>query len=361
MDGLSTKQNIVANLGEAVRAGSVMEHRPATREVSAPTERWQDALRTALRDPQQLIETLGLAPDLLPAARIAAEAFGLFAPRGYVARMQHGDPHDPLLRQVLPLGMEMQPAAGFSHDPVGDDAAKLRPGLLQKYHGRTLLITTGACAIHCRYCFRRHYPYSESPRSPEAWQPALEQIAADPTIDEVILSGGDPLTLVDSQLAELARRIAAIDHVKRLRVHTRLPIVIPQRVTEGLLQWLRGTRLATIMVVHANHPQELDDAVLHALAQLVDAGIPVLNQAVLLKGVNDQFEALAGLCTALVNARVMPYYLHQLDRVAGAAHFEVPVARGRELIAQLRARLPGYAVPRYVVEEAGASSKTIMM
>lgn len=361
MDGLSTKQNIVANLGEAVRAGSAVEGCPPPPETSPRTGRWQDALRTAIRDPQQLIESLGLAPELLPAAKAAANAFGLFAPRGYVARMQYGDPHDPLLRQVLPLGMEMQPAAGFSRDPVGDDAAKLRPGLLQKYQGRTLLVTTGACAIHCRYCFRRHYPYSESPRSPEAWQPALEQIAADPTIDEVILSGGDPLTLVDSHLAELAHRIAEIDHVKRLRVHTRLPIVIPERVTDELLGWLRGTRLSPIMVVHANHPQELDEHVLHALARLVDSGIPVLNQAVLLKGVNDQIEALARLCTTLVNARVMPYYLHQLDRVAGAAHFEVPVARGRELIAELRARLPGYAVPRYVIEEAGATSKTTLM
>ena len=361
MDGLSTKQNIVANLGVAVRAGSTAENEQRANGSQSPPRRWQEALRTALRDPQQLIETLGLAPDLLPAAKNAAETFGLFAPRGYVARMRPGDPHDPLLRQVLPLEIEVQPTTGFSHDPVGDDAAKLRPGLLQKYHGRTLLITTGACAIHCRYCFRRHYPYSESPRSPEAWQPALEQIAADPTIDEVILSGGDPLTLVDAHLAELARRIAEIDHVKRLRVHTRLPIVIPERVTDDLLHWLRDTRLATIMVVHANHPQELDDHVLNALAKLVDSGIPVLNQAVLLKGVNDQVEALAGLCTALANARVMPYYLHQLDRVAGAAHFEVPVARGRELIEQLRARLPGYAVPRYVVEEAGATSKTIVM
>jgi EF-P beta-lysylation protein EpmB len=274
--------------------------------------------------------------------------------------MRYGDVDDPLLRQVLPLSEELQKVAGFSADPVGDAAAKLQPGVLQKYHGRALLITTGACAIHCRYCFRRHYPYSESPRSPEDWRPALAQIAADETIDEVILSGGDPLTLVDSHLAELAHQIADIAHVKRLRVHTRLPIIIPERVTDELLGWLRGTRLAPIMVVHANHAQELDEAVLAALARLVDAGIPVLNQAVFLRGVNDSFDALHGLCTALINARVMPYYLHQLDRVAGAAHFEVPLERGRALIAQLRAHLPGYAVPRFVAERPGEASKTLL-
>lgn len=321
---------------------------------------WQEALRTAFRDPQQLVEALGLAADYAERAQGAADAFGLFAPRGYVARMRHGDPADPLLRQVLPLDTELDVVPGFSSDPVGDDAAKLRPGLLQKYRSRALLITTGACAIHCRYCFRRHFPYSESPRSPAAWQPALEQIAADPSIDEVILSGGDPLTLVDSHLAELATRIAEIPHVQRLRVHTRLPIVIPERVTSELLAWLRGTRLTPLMVVHANHAQELDGDVLQSLAQLVDAGIPVLNQAVLLRGVNDSADALAQLCTTLVNARVMPYYLHQLDRVAGAAHFEVPVERGRELIEQLRGRLPGYAVPRYVIEQPGEVSKTLI-
>jgi EF-P beta-lysylation protein EpmB len=352
MDCLDTKQSIVRGGDETRNA-----------ECGLPSEQprgvsWQELLKTAIRQPRQLIEALGLAPELLPSAEAAARQFGLFAPLGYVARMRYGEVNDPLLRQVLPLGEEMQDVAGFSTDPVGDGPAKLQPGVLQKYAGRALLITTGACAIHCRYCFRRHYPYSESPRSPADWQPALDQIAADESIDEVILSGGDPLTLVDAHLAELARRIAAIGHVKRLRIHTRLPIVIPERVTGELLAWLRGTRLAPIMVVHANHPQELDDAVLQALAKLVDAGIPLLNQAVLLRGVNDNFEALHGLCTSLVNARVMPYYLHQLDRVAGGAHFEVPLERGRELISQLRASLPGYAVPRYVAELPGEASKT---
>ena len=245
-------------------------------------------------------------------------------------------------------------------DPVGDANALQAAGLLQKYQGRGLLITTGACAIHCRYCFRRHYPYSDSPRSPDDWQPALDRLAADHTIDEVILSGGDPLTLVDRHLAELARRIERIDHVRRLRIHTRLPIVIPQRVTGELIGWLTATPLTPIVVVHANHSQEIDDATAAALSRLVDAGIPVLNQAVLLRGVNDNVAALVGLSRRLIDLRVMPYYLHQLDRVQGAAHFEVPIARGMALVEEMRRQLPGYAVPRYVQEVAGEPHKRVL-
>lgn len=325
---------------------------------SGPT--WRDELRRAVRDPAQLLAALDLPRDLIDQARQAARSFPLFAPWPYIARMAKGDVNDPLLRQVLPIGDELAKPDGFAQDPVGDSEARLSPGLLQKYSGRALLITTGTCAVHCRYCFRRHYPYGESPRSVEDWQPALDRIAADPSIDEVILSGGDPLTLVDSQLAELAERIAPIAHVRRLRIHTRLPIVIPQRVTDDLLDWLRGTRLTPIMVVHANHPNEIDAPVAAALTRLVGAGIPVLNQSVLLRGVNDSAEALIELSRRLVDLGVMPYYLHQLDRVEGAAHFETPVARGRELIEAMRRALPGYAVPRYVQEVAGETHKRVL-
>jgi EF-P beta-lysylation protein EpmB len=317
-------------------------------------------MRQALRDAAQLVAALELPPSLIDAAMRAAQSFPVFAPWPYIGRIQKGDPADPLLRQVLPLAEEDIEQPGFVADPVGDAPAQLSPGLLQKYHGRALLITTGACAIHCRYCFRRHYPYSESPRSPDDWQPAIDRIAEDRTIEEVILSGGDPLTLVDGHLAELAHRIARIQHVRRLRVHTRLPIVIPQRVTDELTDWLRGTRLTPIMVVHANHPQEIDDAVVAALSRLVDSGIPVLNQSVLLRGINDDAAALIELSRRLVDLRVMPYYLHQLDRVAGAAHFEVPVERGLELVAAMRRALPGYAVPRYVQEFARESHKKVL-
>ncbi|HWA99935.1 MAG TPA: EF-P beta-lysylation protein EpmB [Pirellulales bacterium] len=319
--------------------------------------RWQQAMKQAVRDPAELCDLLGLDADFAAAARMATSGFPLFVPRGFIARMRPGDPHDPLLRQVLPLADETIAVSGFTADPVGDLAANVAPGLLHKYTGRVLLVTTAACAIHCRYCFRRSFPYDDVPRSLAAWRPAIEQIEADASIHEVILSGGDPLTIVDSLLAELVDRLAAVPHLARLRIHTRLPITIPERITSELVDWLRGSRLAPIMVVHANHPAEIDDAVAAALARLVDAGIPVLNQAVLLRGVNDSADVLAALCERLVDLRVMPYYLHQLDRVAGAAHFEVPESEGLAIVAELRRRLPGYAVPRYVRELEGAANK----
>ena len=316
----------------------------------------------AIRDPAELCQRLELPAEYAAQAEAASGDFPLFAPLPFVARMKPGDPHDPLLRQVLPLDDELAEVPGFTRDPVGDSAARLEPGVIQKYDRRALLILTGACPIHCRYCFRRHYPYSEGPRSLEQWAPAIERIAADESLDEVILSGGDPLMLADEQLADIAERLAGISHVRRLRVHTRMPIVIPERVCDALIGWLRGTRLAPIVVVHANHPTEIGgdsrDPVSAALARLVDAGIPVLNQAVLLRGVNDDVEILAELCRRLVNLRVMPYYLHQLDRVAGAAHFEVPLERAQAIARELRDRLPGYAVPRLVAEIAGEACKT---
>jgi EF-P beta-lysylation protein EpmB len=340
--------SIVAIDREAVRA-------------TLPAERsWREELRLAVREASQLIAALDLPAELLEPARRAAAEFPLFAPWPYIARMQPGNSADPLLRQVLPLGAELVSAQGFTADAVGDAHALLSPGLLQKYNSRALLITTGACAIHCRYCFRRHFPYSESPRSPADWQPAIDRIAADPSIDEAILSGGDPLTLVDEHLAQLAERLAEVPHLRRLRIHTRLPIVIPQRVTSELVDWLRGTRLAPIMVVHANHANEIDEPTAAALARLIDNGIPVLNQSVLLAGVNDSASALIDLSRRLVDLRVMPYYLHQLDRVQGAAHFEVPVSRGIDLVEQMRRALPGYAVPRYVQEISGEANKRVL-
>jgi EF-P beta-lysylation protein EpmB len=243
---------------------------------------------------------------------------------------------------------------------VGDGAARQSPGLLQKYRSRVLMVTTGACAVHCRYCFRRHFPYSTGPRSLAEWGEAFAQIEADPTLREVILSGGDPLMLADRPLGELVARLGQIAHLRRLRVHTRLPLLIPERITAELVALLRSTRLTSIVVIHANHPRELEGDAASAIARLADAGIVLLNQTVLLAGINDDLETLVELSERLVELRVLPYYLHQLDRVAGAAHFEVDEARGRELIAGMRAELPGYAVPRYVRETAGAASKLIL-
>jgi EF-P beta-lysylation protein EpmB len=247
---------------------------------------------------------------------------------------------------------------GFVVDAVDDHAARKAPGLLQKYAGRVLLMAAGSCAVNCRYCFRRHYPYSEEPKRLDDWEPALVAIEQDPSIHEVILSGGDPLMLTDDRFGQLIERLEQIEHLTRLRIHSRLPIVLPDRVNAELIDQLRNTRLQPVMVVHSNHPQEVVGECAEALRLLVRSGIPTLNQAVLLRGVNDNVEALAALCERLIDLGVIPYYLHQLDRVAGTAHFEVPAGTGMDLIAQLRIRLPGYAVPQLVQEIAGEMSKT---
>ena len=318
---------------------------------------WQSALTRAIGDPAELLAAVGLSHEWLPAAQAAARLFPLRVPRGFVARMRPRDPHDPLLRQVLPLAEECLAVAGFVDDPVGDRAAMVAPGVLHKYEGRVLLTVTGACAVHCRYCFRRHFPYAEANPAADQWRGALEYIAGDESIGEAILSGGDPLTLSDRRLAGLARELAAIPHLRRLRLHTRLPIVLPERVDDELLDWLGATGLRTVMVVHANHANEIDASVRAALARLKAAGVELLNQSVLLRGVNDSDAALAGLSETLFAAGVLPYYLHQLDRVQGAAHFEVTEETARRLMAELHRRLPGYLVPRLVREVPGAPGK----
>jgi L-lysine 2,3-aminomutase len=319
---------------------------------------WQTELARAVRDPGELLEMLGLARELLPHGLAAACGFSLRVPRPYVARMRHGDAADPLLRQVLPIELELDTRSDFLADPVGDLQAVSAPSVLHKYRGRVLLVTTGACAVHCRYCFRRHFPYGEASLTPARVDAALACVRADSSIREVILSGGDPLSLSDARLAELTEAIAQIPHVQRLRVHTRLPIVLPQRVDAALVGWLTASRLRPVVVVHANHPNELDAAVGGALERLAAAGVTLLNQAVLLRGVNDSVEVLAALSEALFEARVLPYYVHLLDRVQGAAHFEVEEPRARTLETELRARLPGYLMPRFVREIAGAPFKT---
>ena len=319
--------------------------------------RWQQALREAVRDPRELLDLLGL--DRL-APRLSDEAmvqFPLRVPRGFVARMRHGDPSDPLLRQVLPLDDEMRPMPGFGLDAVGDGAAKTAPGVIQKYRGRALLVATGSCAIHCRYCFRRHFPYAEETAARDGWREAVDLIRQDASIEEVLLSGGDPLSLSNGKLAELTGALADISHLRRLRIHSRLPIVVPERVDDGLMGWLSALPWPVTLVVHANHANEFDGTVDAALGRLRAAGVHLLNQAVLLRGVNDSVEALTALSERGFAAGVLPYYLHQLDRVAGVAHFEVDDAHARALHAGLAARLSGYLVPRLVREIPGDTGK----
>jgi EF-P beta-lysylation protein EpmB len=325
--------------------------------TSAAHPRWQRELAAAVRDPAALLARLGLAAADVPGLAGAAADFPLLVPEPYLARIRPGDPRDPLLLQVLPQGRELEPAPGFGPDPLGERAAMTVPGVLHKYRGRVLLVAGGACAVHCRYCFRRHFPYGEAHPAPDAWGAALDYLAARPEVSEVILSGGDPLLLPDRALARLAGRLAALPHLRRLRVHTRLPVVLPSRVQPSLLDWLAGGRLQPVVVIHANHPRELDGAVAHALADLAGAGVRLLNQSVLLRGVNDDAAVLAALSEALCEAGVLPYYLHLLDPVQGAAHFQVPQPEARALHAALRARLPGYLVPRLVREEPGAPAK----
>jgi EF-P beta-lysylation protein EpmB len=336
--------------------GEILASRSDLVQASSEVD-WQLAMKRAVRCSGELRRLLGLESKPSPPAAVS---FPTFVPLEFLRRIRPGDENDPLLRQVLPRDEESQPQDGFGSDPVGDLDALAAGGLLHKYSGRALVITTGACGIHCRYCFRREFPYQSAGSRQHQWQPAIDYLAQNRSIDEVILSGGDPLTLVDSTLGDLIDQIESIGHVRRLRLHTRMPVVIPQRVTAELVDRLAGSRLAVWMVIHVNHPQELDQAVLSRLARLSDAGIPLLNQAVLLRGVNDDSTTLEQLCRTLVNHRIQPYYLHQLDRVRGAAHFEVPPSRGRELMDQLRAALPGYAVPKYVVERPGEESKSLL-
>lgn len=330
------------------------------RQTLVTKQPWQTALVNTIKDPAVLLSQLGLSGKLNAINIDAIKNFPLRVPQAYIDKMRYGDQHDPLLRQVFPLIDESFNVSDFVTDPVGDALAVTSPGILQKYQGRALLLTTGACAIHCRYCFRRHFPYGESNPLASQWQQTLKNIAEDSSINEVILSGGDPLSLTDNKLATLVADIEKIPHIKRLRIHTRLPIVLPERVDEHLLSWIKNTKLSVIMVVHANHANEIDLLVSTALNKLRLAGCQLLNQTVLLKGINDSPQALYQLSERLSEVNVTPYYLHLLDKVAGASHFDVPEQQGIELIAQIRKMLPGYLVPRLVREQQGEASKTII-
>jgi EF-P beta-lysylation protein EpmB len=331
---------------------------PTNRPAQVPPAGWRQDLAEAFREPEALCRFLGLDAGAAAEAAAAAEGFPFLVPRAFAARMRRGDPTDPLLVQVMPRGDETRRVAGYSADPLDEAEFLAAPGLVRKYDGRALLLVTGGCAVNCRYCFRREFPYAESGATRRGVAEAIEAVAADATLLEVILSGGDPLLVGDDALAAIVGRLDAIGHLRRLRIHTRLPVVLPSRVDDGLLATLGRSRLTRVVVIHANHPAELDDAVAAAIGRL--AGLPavVLNQAVLLRGVNDSVDVLRALSERLVEIGVVPYYLHLLDRVRGAAHFEVSEPEAHRLHRSLQESLPGYAVPRLVREIPGERSKT---
>lgn len=322
--------------------------------LESPT--WQRELADAVSDPAELLRLLDLSADDLPDTQLLGNDFKLRVPRYFVNLMQRANPADPLLLQVLPRVHESVTIDGYLTDPVGDLDAREHDGLLQKYQGRALLITTGACAVHCRYCFRRHFPYAEH-TSRLQWQAAIDHLAGRPDVSELILSGGDPLSLSDARLREIIDAAASLPHLRRLRLHTRTPVVLPSRVTDNLVEMLAGSRLEVVVVIHANHPREITDTLARSLKPLRSAGITLLNQSVLLKSINDDADTLAMLSETLLGIGVMPYYLHLLDPVAGAAHFDVPLERAEPLLESLRKRLPGYLVPRLVRELPGKPYK----
>ena len=293
-------------------------------------------------------------------ARQAARLFPMRVPRSFVARMRRGDPADPLLRQVLPVAEELEHTAGRSSDPLQEADARRAPGLLHKYRGRTLLIATGACAMHCRYCFRREFPYEDQQSDTGRWHDALAALAADPSIEELILSGGDPLSLSDARLQSLSRALADIPQLRSLRLHTRNAVVLPSRVDAGLIDWLRSLPWRVTVVLHVNHAQELEDDAVEAITRLRSTGALLLNQSVLLRGVNDDAATLVALSKRLHELGVLPYYLHLTDAVNGTAHFDVDELRGRAIVDALARALPGYLVPRLVREVPGEEAKVVL-
>jgi len=321
-------------------------------------EDWLHQLGDVITDPDELLTLLALNDHAqLQQGREARRLFPLRVPRAFVARMRSGDPQDPLLLQVLTAREEFIAAPGFSTDPL-DEQKSVVPGLLHKYRNRALLLVKGSCAVNCRYCFRRHFPYQENQGNKNNWSQALEYIRTQPELDEIIFSGGDPLMAKDHELAWLISELEGIPHIKRLRIHTRLPVVIPARITEGLCQRLSDSRLQVLMVTHINHANEIDDALRESMTRLKNSGVTLLNQSVLLRGVNDCVETLAALSNALFDAGIMPYYIHVLDKVQGAAHFMVNDDEARVLIKGLLSRVSGYMVPTLTREIGGEPSKT---
>jgi EF-P beta-lysylation protein EpmB len=326
----------------------------------SPRADWLYELKKSYTRPEDLLSALQLDASAYADDIKARQLFSMRVPRPFVQQMNIGDPNDPLLRQVLPLVDEFRVEPGFHKDPLEEQSSPAN-GLLHKYHGRVLLILQGGCAINCRYCFRRHFPYDELTISQRQIDDTLDYIKQNPEVNEVILSGGDPLMAKDERLHKLVRELEALPQLTRLRIHSRLPVVIPSRLTDGLLTSLTQSRLQVVLVIHANHANEISNDLSAALKKWHNAGIHVLNQSVLLKGVNDSSEALCRLSETLFRANVLPYYLHQLDKVEGASHFEVSDDKAQQLWLDMTRQLPGFLVPKLVREQARKPSKTAIM
>ncbi|MFO1256936.1 MAG: EF-P beta-lysylation protein EpmB [Gammaproteobacteria bacterium] len=324
-------------------------------KVKAQSQRpWQNALKTALTDPRALLKALNLSSDAIPWTE---NNFGMKVPLSFVAKMKQGDPNDPLLRQVLPVKFESEQTDGFVPDPLAERLQNPLPGLIHKFKNRVLVIPATRCPIHCRYCFRRHFPYDENNINLSAFDNIADYIAKDNNIHEVILSGGDPLFAPDRYLQSVIEKMTASEHIKILRFHTRFPITVPERIDDSFLTLVKHIKVQVVMVLHCNHPNELCNDIKAAVTLLKAAGVTVLNQSVLLKGINDNAETLIALSHRLFEHGIMPYYINQLDPIENTAHFEVPKEKIKELYADLLSNLPGYLVPRFVQEQAFKPNK----
>lgn len=319
---------------------------------------WQKILVQGFTSAVELLDFLNLPRAL--AEPLAEQSFKTRVPRGFAERMQRGNPLDPLLLQVLAVGAEMQVNAGYSDDPLHEAAVNPFPGLIHKYLSRVLLTLTGACAINCRYCFRRHFPYDDNNPGRAGWDAALDYIQKDSRINEVILSGGDPLLAKDAVFAEVFNKLSQIPHIRTVRIHTRIPVVLPERIDEGLLTCLTNTRLNKVIVLHCNHPQELNQQTADAFQSLRQAGCHLLNQSVYLTGVNNRADILVSLSETLFASGVLPYYLHVLDKVQGAAHFDASIDEIDSVFQEMQRLLPGYLVPRLAREEPGQLHKRLL-
>ena len=318
---------------------------------------WQKELANVITDPKTLLELVDISPEMYQHHFAARKLFPVRVPRPLISRIKKGDINDPILKQVMPLDLEFSITEGYNEDPL-EEHDTVAPGLLHKYKHRVLMMVKTGCAINCRYCFRRHFPYADNSPNKARWQQALTYIEQHNEINEVIFSGGDPLMASDEHLQWLITEIEKIPHINRLRIHTRLPIVIPQRITPALVNTLRTTRLKPVIVFHVNHANEIDNNVAEALEPLISARIPLFNQSVLLKGINNNAQILAQLSERLFDIGIQPYYLHLFDKVQGVAHFDLTETEAKEITLQLMAILPGYLMPKLVREIAGEANKT---